>query len=132
MLVFISLIIFFSVLVLVSSKICGDSEGAWAVGFVYGKDPFHLHAPSLFHNDSYPCVRNPVVDCNFITDVSASFVADPWMFLPNGTFGNWYLFFEVKNTDPELRRRHGQIGCAVSEDQVILNNIVIFLIILYR
>jgi hypothetical protein len=99
-------------------KQCGDNEGAWSIGFVHGKDPFSLSAPSLYHNDSFPCLRNPIIDCNFVTDVEASFVADPFMFMPNGMYGNWYGFFEVKNTDPTLRRRHGQIGAAMSEDQV--------------
>ena len=101
----------------VSGKDCGDNEGSWAIGLVYGKDPFKLFAPSLGHNDSFPCTRNPIFDCNFVTDVDAAFVADPFMFMPNGTYGNWYAFFEVKNTDGSLRLRHGQIGAAVSEDQ---------------
>jgi len=115
------LVAFVALVSIALGKKCGDNEGEWSIGFVYGKDPFSFTAPgapSIYRNDSFPCIRNPVIDCNFVTDVDASFVADPFMFMPEGIYGNWYGFFEVKNTDPKLRRKHGQIGAAVSEDQV--------------
>lgn len=100
----------------VHSQCVPDGEGGWSIGFVFGKDPFNLHSPSRYHNDSYPCVRNPIVSCNSVTDVVASFVADPFLYIPSGQT-KWYLFFEVKNKDKSLRRGSGQIGCAVSKDR---------------
>lgn len=54
-------------------------------------------------------VTNPVITAASVTDVPASFVADPYLFQDNGT---WYLFFEVlnKNTD------QGDISVASSTD----------------
>ena len=66
------------------------------------------------------CPRNPIMGCSDVTDINASFVADPFLFFPNGTEGPWYSFFEVKNmnSDRRLRARRGQIGTAVSHDEV--------------
>ena len=56
-----------------------------------------------------------------MTDVKASYVSDPMLFMPDGTYGSWYAFFEVKNSDPNLTHHQGQIGCAISENQVCNN-----------
>lgn len=100
------------------TKTCGDREGGWAIGMVSGPDPFHLSAPTRQFDKHFPCLRNPIITCNSVSDVSASFVADPFLYIPSPQAKEWYLFFEVKNTDPSLRRRHGQIGAAVSKDKV--------------
>ena len=66
------------------------------------------------------CPRNPILGCSDVTDINASFIADPFLFFPNGTEGPWYSFFEVKNMndDDTLRGKRGQIGTAVSHDKV--------------
>jgi hypothetical protein len=67
------------------------------------------------------CPRNPILACADVTDVNASFVADPFLFFPNGTQGDWYAFFEVKNMNyqKKLNGKRGQIGTAVSRDEVM-------------
>lgn len=56
-----------------------------------------------------PGVRNPILTHEDITDVPASFVADPFVIRREGV---WYMFFEVKNQ----QRRTGEIGLAESTD----------------
>lgn len=123
-----------------------DGEGSWSIGFVFGQDPLHLRAPGRSSRDghAYPCIRNPIISCQSVTDVMASFVADPFLYIPKMRQRNsqdysrstlalssaasssvsslsssqkWFIFFEVKNKDKNLRRGSGQIGCAVSEDR---------------
>jgi hypothetical protein len=71
----------------------------WSIGIYNGESPFSLRP--------YPNVRNPVLTHAHVTDVAASFVADPFMVPENST---WYMFFEVLNTATGL----GEIGLAVS------------------
>ena len=66
-----------------------------------GDAPFNLISP--------PGVSNPVLKASDVTDVSAQFVADPFLFHENN---QWYLFFEVLNTG----NNRGEIGVAVSND----------------
>ena len=73
----------------------------WSIGIYVGKDPFNL-IPS-------PNISNPVLTANDVTDVSAEFVADPFMLRENDT---WYMFFEVMNADTY----QGDIGLAMSND----------------
>ena len=96
---------------------CGDAEGAWSIGLYYGNNPFNF-TTEIPHSNTR--IQNPILYCNSITDVTASFVADPFLFFPNGTNNEWYLFFEVKNTDIRLTKAHGQIGAAVSYNKVCL------------
>jgi hypothetical protein len=58
---------------------------------------------------SPPTYRNPVLSYRDVSDVDASFVADPFMIREQGT---WYMFFEVKNRTTG----QGEIGLAESED----------------
>lgn len=55
-----------------------------------------------------------MIHCGLVSDIWASFTADPFLFFPNGSRGDWYALFEVK--DVVLGR--GVIGAAVSVDQV--------------
>ena len=76
------------------------TAGDWyAIGLYAGPSPLEL-LPA-------PGVRNPVLSYQDITDVSAIFVADPFMVRHDGL---WYLFFEVYNE----RTDKGEIGLAVS------------------
>lgn len=98
-----------------------DSEGGWSIGFVFGSDPFNLHASNIQRNlnDTFPCVKNPILSCESVNDVSAAFVADPFLYFQDSDPNkDWYLFFEVKNRDKTLTRGSGQIGSAISTDQV--------------
>jgi hypothetical protein len=61
-----------------------------------------------FNLSPHPSVVNPILTASHVTDVSASFVADPFLFFENGM---WYMFFEVL-TGSGL----GQIGMATSTD----------------
>jgi len=54
-------------------------------------------------------VKNPVLAGRDVSDVPASFVADPFMIRAGGL---WHIFFEVMNK----RKLRGQIGLAVSAD----------------
>jgi hypothetical protein len=76
-------------------------EADWSIAIYKGDSPFAL-APS-------PGVQNPVLTAAVVTDIPASFVADPFMLQANGT---WHLFFEVMNWATTM----GEIGLAVSDD----------------
>ena len=73
----------------------------WSIGIYVGTEPLSLRAPA----DS----GNPVLTHRDVSDVSAEFVADPFMIRANS---KWYMFFEVlaKTTG------RGQIGVASSDD----------------
>lgn len=70
------------------------------------------HAP--FDLISPPGVSNPVIKASDVTDVSAQFVADPFLFHENNL---WYMFFEVLNTGTN----RGEIGVAISHDGLSWN-----------
>jgi hypothetical protein len=75
----------------------------FSIGMYEGKSPLTLHP----NNNAV----NPVITCNHITDITATFVADPFMIKVDTT---WYMFFEVMNK----RRNRGEIGLAISTDLV--------------
>jgi len=73
----------------------------WAIGIYVGESPLHfLPAPGI---------ENPVLSRSDVSDVPASFVADPFMIRSGG---GWQMFFEVKN----ILTKQGEIGLAVSEN----------------
>ena len=73
----------------------------WAIGIYDGKSPFELLPPAD--------LQNPVLTFADVTDVPASFVADPFMVRSDGV---WYMFFEVMVRSLGI----GQIGLAISDD----------------
>jgi hypothetical protein len=73
----------------------------WSIGIYTGKSPFDL----MPADD----LDNPVLTCADITDVPATFVADPFMVRSDDV---WYMFFEVMTRQLGI----GQIGLAISED----------------
>jgi hypothetical protein len=73
---------------------------AWSVGILTGASPFSLSSAN---------VRNPVLTAKDVTDVQASFVADPFMVSENH---KWYMFFEILDKSTS----HGCIGLATSDD----------------
>lgn len=65
--------------------------------------------PSIFELTPYTEADNPIMSAEKITDVSADFVADPFVIKSDG---RWYMFFEVL-----LRGTYeGDIGLATSKD----------------
>lgn len=104
-----------------NSKDCSSdpaSEGGWSIGIVTGTNLYNLLLPKDSFNQTLKCQRNPIITCLEVNDVEASFVADPFLYVEDNNANNpWYLFFEVKNLNQTLVRRHGQIGAAVSNDQ---------------
>ena len=83
-----------------------------SLGLLFGTSALSEYSPCMSSNSSH-CVQNPVLTCSDVTDVNASFVADPFLHI-EGWSKPWHLFFEVYNFD----RRLGEIGCAVSRDNV--------------
>lgn len=73
----------------------------WSIGIYSGSSPFELQPATR--------VRNPVLTAKSVSDVPASFVADPFMIRSNGT---WFMFFEVLNQ----RTQKGEVGLATSRD----------------
>ncbi len=82
------------------TSLAGESSNSWAIGIYAGGSPFHLRPSSE--------VDNPVLSCQDVSDIPASFIADPFMIRANET---WYMFFEVMNR----QRGKGQIGLATSK-----------------
>ena len=76
-------------------------ENKWAIGIYEGTSPYELSKTGK--------VNNPVLQASDVTDVKASFVADPFM-LRKGS--KWYMFFEVLNA----LDNKGDIGVAESDD----------------
>jgi hypothetical protein len=76
-------------------------DPVWSIGIYAGPSPVRL-AP-------WPDLKNPVLTHEDVTDVPATFIADPFMVRDGNT---WYMFFEVMN----WRRNLGEIGLAVSPD----------------
>ena len=73
----------------------------WSIGIYGGESPFGLRA--------HECARNPVLTRESVNDVSAAFVADPFMLRVGAV---WYMFFEVLNRETDK----GEIGLATSGD----------------
>lgn len=73
----------------------------WSIGLFTGASPLALGP------DAY--IANPIITRDSVTDVSASFVADPFLIHADGT---WNLFFEVLNR----ANGRGEIGLATSTD----------------
>lgn len=76
-----------------------EVSDAWSIGILTGSAPLQLVAPA----------GAPVLRARDVTDVEASFVADPFMVR---TDDGWAMFFEV--LDASTGR--GRIGLATSED----------------
>lgn len=82
----------------------------WSIGIYKGESPYHL----------LPAANVPGLTGASVTDVNASFVADPFMVRGNP----WLMFFEVWNVESEK----GEIGLATSDNgldwayqQIVLN-----------
>jgi len=89
------------VLAILSTAKCAFLQGLIPDWTSINHAPFNLVEPVD--------IINPVLTANDVTDVSATFVADPFLFHEDG---NWYMFFEVLNTG----NGRGEIGLATSAD----------------
>jgi hypothetical protein len=58
----------------------------WTIGIIRGKTPFSFTSPLNYFN--------PVFRAEQVTDITAKFVADPFL-MKEGKY--WYLFFEAYN-----------------------------------
>lgn len=75
----------------------------FSIGVYQGRSPLGIR--------SVPWVQNPVLTAADVTDVPASFVADPFLISYGGHF---FMFFEVLNSI----HRKGEIGMAESRDGI--------------
>src|SRR5438128_2389735 len=73
----------------------------WAIGIYVGESPFHF-LPAAG-------IENPILSQSDVSDVPASFIADPFMIRAGDA---WHMFFEVKN----ILTRKGEIGLAQSKN----------------
>jgi hypothetical protein len=73
----------------------------WSIGIYSGDSPLNLTSEGN--------AKNPVITRDDVTDVSAVFVADPFIIKVKDL---WYMFFEVMN----WRTNKGEIGLAISSD----------------
>jgi hypothetical protein len=72
----------------------------WSIGIYTGNSTYDLSSPTQ--------ISNPVLTHDYVTDVPATFVADPFIVRVNP----WLMFFEVLRRDTNL----GEIGLAWSDD----------------
>ncbi len=97
------------VLVFMSGILVGRAVGIpfvkrdqiWTIGIYSG--------PSATEMSPHPQARNPVLTGADVTDINATFVADPFCTRHNG---QWFMFMEVWNADTG----QGDIGLAISDD----------------
>lgn len=82
-----------------------ESNDTWSIGILTGTSPSSFTSSDNMKQS----FTNPVLTAKHVSDVSASFVADPFMIDKDNT---WYMFFEVLNTET----KQGDIGMATSED----------------
>ncbi len=78
-----------------------NERPSWSLGIYFGESPLRLRPWSE--------VQNPVLSAEHVSDVDASFLADPFM-VRSGEL--WYMFFEIMNRE----RKCGEIGLATSCD----------------
>ncbi|MGO1658944.1 MAG: glucosamine inositolphosphorylceramide transferase family protein [Marinobacter sp.] len=76
-------------------------SGPWSIGVYEGDSPFNLHSSGK--------TNNPVLTASDVTDVDATFVADPFFIRENDSFS---MFFEVFNR----KTGHGDLAYAESPD----------------
>ena len=82
-------------------KVQRRSKETWAIGIYEGVSPLELFPPKD--------ITNPVLTAKEVTDISARFVADPFMIQNEA---GYHLFFEVLND----KRNTGEIGYAFSNN----------------
>jgi len=96
--IFVGIVLAFSSLLLI--KVMFTAEKNWAIGLYKGDTPFDISGEGI---------ENPIITASDITDVTARFVADPFLIKHSGIY---YLFFEILLNNPEK----GVIGVAESNN----------------
>jgi hypothetical protein len=81
-----------------------EPQDIWSIGIYEGVDPLRVHPAS-------GVMRKPALDAADVSDVSARFVADPFLVL-DGL--RWWMFLEVLNK----ASRRGEIAVASSSDGI--------------
>ena len=81
--------------------VAAPSDDVWSIGIYSGSSPFDLRTAQDAHN--------PVLTRELVSDVPATFVADPFMIESDDI---WYMFFEVMN----WQTGKGEIALAQSQD----------------
>lgn len=80
--------------------------------------PYRQTATDPLNAKPDPDVLNPVLTAGHVTDVDATFVADPFMFVENN---EWHMFFEVYKDKGRIAHATGKkSGTVWSYDQVVL------------
>lgn len=77
-----------------------STENDWAIGIIHGNYPFDFSIKTL---------SDPVITAEDVSDVPATFVADPFLYFQKD---KGYLFFEVFNG----KTSQGDIGLAISDN----------------
>ena len=99
-------------IILIVTSAASSISAEFSIGIYSGNTPYNLSNPTN--------VINPVLTAKDVTDISAKFVADPFMVFENNT---WYMFFEIYVSETNL----GHIGVATSNDGLewVYNQIVL-------
>ncbi len=85
----------------------------------YPQFPYQETLVESYQNpEPHPSVSNPVLTASDVTDQSARFVADPFLYAPDSedSFSDWQMFFEIARDD------YGVIGHATSSDKGVTWN----------
>jgi len=92
--------------------IAAPGDDVWSIGIYTGPSPFELQPTGTAHN--------PVLTRESVSDVPATFVADPFMIEVDGS---WCMFFEVMNWQTgkgEIAVAQSQEGLAWTYRQIVL------------
>jgi len=96
------LIIATNTLIIRGIPFVGKQNSNWAIGIYTGQSLFDMSPGKI---------KNPVLTFRDVTDIKASFVADPFMVYEDN---KWFMFFEVWNTETN----QGDIALATSTDGI--------------
>lgn len=87
----------------INSKEQSGFYDLWSIGVYEGQNPFELAAADG--------VDNPIISSEDVTDIDASYVADPFMVFKDNIY---YVFFETYNWET----KQGDIAYAISKDGI--------------
>lgn len=92
----------------------GITRTTQTTGNLYPSQPRDTAATVDSYENAKPEANttNPVLTASDVTDQSANFVADPYVYVPdaNDSFTDWHMYFEIARSD------YGVIGHATSTD----------------
>ena len=82
----------------------------WSIGMYVGNSPLDVFPPAG--------ITNPVLTSDDVTDVNASFVADPFMLFKDGS---WHMFFEVLVDNGDIGYASSLDGLNWTYHQIVIN-----------